>query len=132
MLVWFTLLFLLVFAITTHAFGKSHPVIGAAGNTGSAGAIGPQGEAGLNGQSIVGPQGIQGTTGITIEGAPGPKGDQGAQGEPGTPGKTQEFRMNPDTGDLEYKYDNDRYWTVLIPCDQLNTCVEADDGSSTK
>lgn len=33
-----------------------------------------------------------------------------------------ETRLNPATGDVEVKYENDRFWNVLIPCATINDC----------
>lgn len=109
------------------------------GEPGPQGAQGVQGVQGVAGESIQGAQGIQGTpgeAGKTIErvvvqpepvkAEPGPTGPQGEKGEMGEPGRSPELRHNPETGDVEWKLEGDRFWQVLLPSCVLKEveCVE--------
>lgn len=90
---------------------------------------GPQGIPGVgypgkDGRSIVGPPGPAGqigSQGLAGEpGAPGKDGQDGKDGrdgEDGQPGRELEFRTNPDTCDVEYRYVGQRGWTVLVEQD---------------
>lgn len=104
------------------------------------GSPGPQGLMGLQGEQGLSVQGTQGIPGVSIQGHPGPagpqgpqgpqgeqgipgeKGDKGDPGEPGAPGQPIVFRVNPDTGDFEQKYENDRFWTVVMTKCEFNPC----------
>lgn len=132
------LLFLgvLIYVIFKSTLTAHDLIAGPPGVPGPKGSIGLQGEPG---QGIQGVQGIQGATivqpapapqVITVQGATGPKGnpgdsikgDKGEKGDPGDPAPTLEIQLNPDTGDLERKYSNDRGWTVLIPHCEITRC----------
>lgn len=74
---------------------------------------GKDGKNGVDGQSIVGPQGPAGES--------GPKGEQG---DIGSPGLQTEFRTNPNSGNLEYRYIGDDSWTTLMKqCQITNSCI---------
>lgn len=83
---------------------------------------------GKDGESIKGADGLNGVDGKngqdsqstyiernTIEQVP----LAGTEGQPGKDAPMQETRINPETGDLETRMENDAFWNVLIPCDQL-------------
>jgi len=84
--------------------------VGRTGAQGITGAIGATGAPGINAISfnttvvkdvpLVGIQGVAGASGIDGKDAP-----------------TQELRINPTTGDMEYKLSDGWFWTVLVPCD---------------
>lgn len=87
-------------------------------------AQGPQGIAGAAGRD--GAAGKDGSDGL--DGAPGKDGSDGKDGTNGIDGvsllgRTPEFRANPITGDIEWRYVGDRLWTVLLAkCSLLVNC----------
>lgn len=58
---------------------------------------------------------------VTIKEMPvmGPMGPAGADGKDGKDAVSQEFRINPETGDFETKPSDQRGWTVMITCDRF-------------
>lgn len=41
------------------------------------------------------------------------------KGEPGENAPRQELRINPNTGALESKYEDETFWMVLLPCEKI-------------
>jgi len=60
---------------------------------------------------------------VPLPGTPGKDGTDGIKGEDGA---FQEIRVN-DSGDIENKLSNDKYWTVLVPCSAYR--MECSDGN---
>lgn len=83
---------------------------------------GPQGipGIGINGKDGLGIVGRTGPPGLSVVGPPGPAGEKGEPGAPGADGqdgqdgRSVEFRDNPETCDIEYKYTGDRTWQTLV------------------
>ena len=64
---------------------------------------------------------------LPIIGPQGPAGNNGVDGINGQDAPIQEIRINPETGDLQSKMSNERYWSVLVLCRQLQVgCKNAD------
>jgi len=74
---------------------------------------GPMGLPGLAGlPGIQGQQGVQGEPGVA-----------GPQGDPGVPGKSIEIRFNSTKNQIEWRYEGDFTWTLLVTsCQLTNTC----------
>lgn len=106
---------------------------------------------GVDGQSIVGPQGLSGTNGLNgvdgingqnvtsdqiatavsaylqvnppASGAQGEKGDTGLQGPAGTDASTVELQYNTVKAQIEWRYNGDTSWQVLVQtCALTNSC----------
>ena len=60
-------------------------------------------------------------TELTIKEVPlmGEMGPVGPQGEQGLPGPKMYIQNNSDTGDIEVRYENQRFWSVLVPCVEI-------------
>lgn len=59
---------------------------------------------------------------VTQPGQPGPQGPAGSageKGEPGERGRELQIQLNPETRDIETKYEGDDFWQVFIPCVEL-------------
>jgi len=108
-------------------YAKDFKPISLQGPQGIQGDQGIQGYQGIPGtpgvQGVQGPQGEQGLQGLPgVDGKDGAQGDPGPQGDTGAQGERADFRCNPDTKELEYKYPSDEDWTstngVCIPKEQ--------------
>lgn len=97
---------------------KGETVVGPRGDVGP---IGPQGLQAAPTQPTV----IENQTTITQPAIQGPQGDKGEPGEKGDPGVGIQIQVNPLTKDLEYRYDGDTFWNILIPCSELIKSCEA-------
>lgn len=95
--------------------------MGYRGLPGIPGLQGPKGD--ISVVTVTGPQGPAG-----VQGEPGPQGEPGTQGEPGEPGQSGreiELRTNPINGNLEWRYDGDLSWHVLMKACQITKTCEA-------
>jgi hypothetical protein len=104
--------------ITGERGDPGQSIIGPQGPAGQAivGERGPAGNDGVDGQTVINEK----QTVIERRGEPGPKGDSGA------PGREIELQRNQDTGDVEWRYDGDSFWQVLLPvCEVTQTCEVA-------
>lgn len=118
--------------------GNSYPRViiekGASGPAGTVGSTGLQGQPGISVQGPQGTQGVQGTSGVSVTpdelasavstylqvNPPSP----GAQGDPGTAGAQVELRVNPGTKNLEWRYDGQLTWQILLQtCELTNSCA---------
>lgn len=140
---WVLMFLLVVFSIlvfSTSARSKNNVIAGPSGDPGLPGKMGPKGDRGE-----IGPAGSAGSSVVVtqpaplqvsqanqmpiqpspevVKGDPGVKGDQGPQGLAGKDGREIELRKNLLTGDLEWRYVGDDFWTVLFrKCDFMETC----------
>lgn len=123
---WFLLLLMILavmFMVARRPEIQTHNFVGQQGAKGDSivGPIGPVGE------SVKGEKGDPGKTTVienntTIyrtETVKGERGDTGEKGQDGKPAPVLQIQVNPESKNLEYKYDTDSLWTLLIPCDQL-------------
>lgn len=135
---WFLLLTVILTMIYMATRGPqvvTNNLVGEKGQKGDSivGPIGPQGLQGISGKDSVSTQTvIQKETIVTEVIQPatplqGPAGEPGPKGDKGEPGRELQLQVNPDTRHLEFKYDGDSLWNVLIPCaDLLVGCKEED------
>lgn len=85
----------------------------------------PTPQNGVNGKDGV--NGTNGTTGATGKtgsvGVAGAQGSPGPQGEPGATGKSIQLRYNATKAQIEYRYDGDITWNILVTiCTLTNAC----------
>lgn len=118
----FTQLLMLV-ALVAILFKQDVPPIYETKTVYAVGQQGPQGIPGFghdgkDGLSIIGPRGLLGPIGPTgpagEKGEPGAPGIDGKDGQDGQDGRSVEFRTNPETCDVEYKYTTNRTWQTLV------------------
>jgi hypothetical protein len=110
--------------------GVFQPIAGIKGDKGDKGdsIVGPQGPKGDDGASVTGPAGQDG---VSIQ---GPKGEQGEAvlgptGPAGAPSPQAEFRCDPESEQLQYKYPLDEDW---INIGAVCTPVKGDEHASRR
>jgi len=59
---------------------------------------------------------------VPLVGVPGVDGTSGTNGQDGA-----EFmlRVNPDNGNIESKYSNEKFWQTMIPCEEIKVSCNA-------
>lgn len=123
-----------ILVFSTSAMTSNNIVAGPAGSTGPQGPMGPQGEIGPAGQTVVVTPPAQvevpAVERVPIQPSPevivgpqGAQGEQGIQGPPGQDGREIELQRNDQTGDLEWRYIGDDFWSLLFKrCELLENC----------